>query len=88
MNKIDEIRYRANTTDNGVSLVMPWERDDFNYLLAEIERLKGLVQRLVRVGRNVEPILPTDVGRVSLETLYDIAEFRSLLLQAEASGEY
>lgn len=54
MSKVDEIRERVNSTDPNRPIVMAWERDDFNYLLGEVERLQVVVSKAQSILRAVE----------------------------------
>ena len=53
MSKIDEIKRRVNSTDPDKPIIMAWERDDFNYLLAEVERMTNTLESHAPEGHNV-----------------------------------
>jgi site-specific DNA-cytosine methylase len=59
MSKLDEIRERVNSTDPDKPIVMPWERDDFNYLLAEVERLQAELAQYKAVWGKAEFSIPS-----------------------------
>jgi hypothetical protein len=87
MSKLDEIRERVNSTDTDKPIVMPWERDDFNYLLAEVERYKAVVEaakELIKRERN--NTLSYGCPAISVLRTEDLHALKAALTELEAEG--
>jgi hypothetical protein len=80
MAKLDEIRERVNSTDPDKPIVMPWERDDFNYLLAEVERYKAVVEAAYEWVRAIcgdSVLLPKQAERKVIEELNALTDLKA-----------